>query len=220
MLDYAFFGCELLEIISLPSTVTEIGACTFEGCSNLRAVALNAGLQKLQYCIFYGCKSLIIIKLPSTVTEIGCSAFGYCSYLSDVVLNEGLQKIGDSAFYECRSLKIISLPSTVTEIDRTSFNYCTSLRVVIFNERPQAIAANAFIVANHWSVQDFLQCQNVPTILLRLVKRTLSGKSQSTNILNRGEENFWFLLKLSVIAIGSPRGKVWKKFWLGYPIMS
>ena len=45
--DEAFRDCSSLESITLPSTVTEIGIYAFYGCSNLREVAFNDGLQTI-----------------------------------------------------------------------------------------------------------------------------------------------------------------------------
>lgn len=54
----AFYGCESLERITLPSTVTEIGERAFRDCKWLREVFLNEGLVKIGNTAFYGCSSL------------------------------------------------------------------------------------------------------------------------------------------------------------------
>ena len=52
-----------LESITLPSTLVEIGDCAFFGCSNLREVIFNEGLQKIGAAAFCG-TSLESITLP------------------------------------------------------------------------------------------------------------------------------------------------------------
>ena len=111
----AFYNCELLESITLPSTLVEIGQGAFHGCSNLREVIFNEGLQEIGDYAFTNCTSLESITLPSTLLEIGYDAFQNCSNLRKVTLNEGLQKI-DSIFFNCTSLECITIPSTVSEI--------------------------------------------------------------------------------------------------------
>ena len=169
--DSAFYKCESLEIISLPSTVTEIDCCAFGHCTHLREVMFNEGLQKIGYSAFYECESLEIISLPSTVTEVGDVAFGRCTHLREVMFNEGLQKIGDSAFYECESLEIISLPSTVTEVGDVAFGHCIHLREVIFNDVPQVIAADAFDRC------ESLECAKFPSVSKRINNLIESGQT-------------------------------------------
>ena len=140
----SFRNCTSLESITVPSTVTEIGARAFEGCSNLREVTLNDGLQKIGDKAFYECPSLQSITLPSTVTEIGNWAFAHCNNLREVTLNDGLQRIRKCAFFDCTSLETITLPSTVTEIGFSAFRDCPNLREVKLNEGLQKIGDWAF----------------------------------------------------------------------------
>ena len=95
----------IIESITLPSSLVEIGSCAFHSCSNLREVELNEGLQTIENHSFYNCTSLQIITIPSTVTEIGMHAFKRCNDIREVIMNDGLQKIGDWAFHNCSSLK-------------------------------------------------------------------------------------------------------------------
>ncbi|KAL7528088.1 hypothetical protein ACHAXR_002260, partial [Thalassiosira sp. AJA248-18] len=60
------------------------------GCSNLREVVLNEGLEKIgQYS--FNCKSLESIKIPSTVSEVGF-------FFVLLQVNEELKKIERGAF--------------------------------------------------------------------------------------------------------------------------
>ena len=86
--NFVFDGCESLESITLPSTVTDIGVETFIGCKSLREVVLNEGLRKIEGSSFGCCSSLESITIPSSVVEIGSWAFHGCSSLRVVVLNE------------------------------------------------------------------------------------------------------------------------------------
>ena len=107
--DGAFYNCTLLESITLPSTVTEIGTFAFKDCSNLREVIFNDGLQKIGFGAFNKCTSLESIAFPSNLVEIGVSAFYGCRNLREVILNNGLQKIDTNAFWYCTSLESITL---------------------------------------------------------------------------------------------------------------
>ena len=101
-------------IVHFHCSVTDIEDNGFEGCTELREVVLNDGLQTSGAGAFNGCKSLERITIPSTVTDIGERAFRECTKLREIVLNEGLVKIGVHTFLRCESLERISIPSTVT----------------------------------------------------------------------------------------------------------
>ena len=62
--DGVFYECKSLEIIKLPSTVTEIGSDAFHRCSNLREVELNGVPQYLHNEAFSRCDALERFLFP------------------------------------------------------------------------------------------------------------------------------------------------------------
>lgn len=96
--DYAFYGCENLERISLPSTLQSIGKDAFNGCKKLKEVIM-----------------------PNAVTEIGENSFRNCSSLERVVFSNGLSSIPGYAFAGCDSLTEIDLPVKITSIYKGCF---------------------------------------------------------------------------------------------------
>ena len=87
--NYGFFeGCELLESITIPNSVTDIDG---------RA--------------FYGCSSLTSIEIPNSVTYIGSDAFNGCSSLTSITIPNSVTYIGDEAFANCWSLRYAKLGS-------------------------------------------------------------------------------------------------------------
>jgi len=139
----AFQDCDSLELISFPSTVTEIGYRAFYDCKSLKVVVLNEGLQKIGRNSFIGCATLESITIPSTVTRIDDYAFYRCSGLKKLVLNEGLKKIGGRAFYGC-ILESITIPSSVEEIGDCAFLSCIKLKEVVCSEVLPMIRPNTF----------------------------------------------------------------------------
>lgn len=75
--DYAFFGCENAESITLPTSLERIGKLSL-----------------------YGCKSLSNLTIPSAVAEIGDYAFARASGLKQVVFEGTAPQIGAGAFAE------------------------------------------------------------------------------------------------------------------------
>ena len=96
--DCAFFGCDSLSEIVIPSSVTSIGDGAFSFC-----------------------RSLSEIVIPSSVTSIGDSAFSGCDSLSEIVIPSSVTSIGDYAFSGCSSLKYISIPKSVIGLNGNPF---------------------------------------------------------------------------------------------------
>ena len=90
--------------ISIPESVTSIGAFTFYQCSCIQS-----------------------LYIPGSVTSIGSSAFEDCDYLTSLTLSDGLQKIGGSTFQGCTRLQTLTIPSTVKTIKLNAFADCKGI---------------------------------------------------------------------------------------------
>lgn len=73
--DGAFAGMENLQIVTIPETVTEIGAGAFEGCDNIETLTLP-GVTSIGEGAFEGCLNLTSIIIPSA----GSSASSQSAY--------------------------------------------------------------------------------------------------------------------------------------------
>ena len=96
--DCAFFGCDSLSEIVIPSSVTSIGDDAFSRCHSLSEIVI-----------------------PSSVTSIGDHAFSGCDSLSEIVIPSSVTSIGDYAFSGCSSLKYISIPKSVIGLNGNPF---------------------------------------------------------------------------------------------------
>ncbi len=121
--DDAFKDTEI-ESITLPESVTKIGARAFENCVYLDAVT---GLEN--------------------VTSIGENAFHGCTMLEEISLPEGLESINDCTFYGCSSLSAITIPASVTSVGQDAFTDCTNLLTVTINN--DSLTSN-----NSWGVSN------------------------------------------------------------------
>ena len=117
----AFQGQTAIETVTLPASVTSIGASAFAGCSKLRSINLEQ------------------------ITNLGQSAFSQCTALTTVQLGEGLTRVPESAFSGCLQLASVTLPSTVKELDKEAFYLCTSLQSLTLPEGLTAIHAGALL---------------------------------------------------------------------------
>lgn len=111
----AFYMCEDLISISIPSSVEYIGDLAFYECENL--VKINGDIYaSIGSAAFYGCKSLSKINLKKC-EFISHQAFQYCSNLTEVLIPGMTKRIGEEAFAACGNLsnvKFLDGSSSIT----------------------------------------------------------------------------------------------------------
>lgn len=120
----AFIGCELLESISIPASVTEIQMPFANGCFGLKEIIVDNNNQK--YASFEGmlydkAMTKLIrcpggkesVKLAEGVKIIGDEAFELCQNLMELVLPSSIEEIGDAAFFLSDKLVKLSCHATV-----------------------------------------------------------------------------------------------------------
>ena len=139
-----FKGCSELNSIIIPNGVIRIGDGAFSGCYNLSSINIPDGVTSIGESTFYGCGSLDSIVLPESLTSIGGGAFRGCSSLSSIELPESLTSIGDEVFRGCGGLVSITFPDGVTSIGDYAFNDCVSLDSIILPESLTSMGERAF----------------------------------------------------------------------------
>ena len=156
-----FFGCNNIEEVVFPSTLTTIDKTTFKGSvwyENFNAgseVVYNGnallmvpasisgtftvkdGTVKISECAFFNCTEITEIKLPTSVTVIESSAFSGCRKLEKMILHEGIEKIGNGAFSYTAFTELV-IPSTVTEIKNIASS-CPNLKKIVIRDASQRI---------------------------------------------------------------------------------
>jgi len=157
--SYAFNGCDGLEEVVLPKSLTTMGDYAFYDCAALRALNLPEGITAIPDYAFRNCTSLGEVVLPSTVISIGDYAFYNCIGLRTITMNEGLESIGryafygcdgvlslvlneglltisDNAFSDCDNLKAVELPSSMTSMGQNVFDGCSKLTIYCYSGTP------------------------------------------------------------------------------------
>ena len=105
--DYAF-GMQIhLTSVTLPSTLTSIGASSLEECA-FTSITLPEGLETIGDYAFLASK-FSSITLPSTLTTIGGSAFNNCKSLTSITIPANVTSIGESAFQNCIALETVTM---------------------------------------------------------------------------------------------------------------
>jgi hypothetical protein len=173
----------------------------FSGCSQLSAIHLPDGLEKIGKYAFSECVQLSSIELPKNLREMGAGVFGNCHHLSSIHLPDGLERIGDSAFWRCSHLSAIQLPKNLQEIGPWAFSQCSNLSAIHLPDGLEKIGKYAFSEC----VQ--LSSIELPKNLQEIGPSAFSGCSQLSAIhlpdgLERiGDSAFWRCSHLSSIQL-------------------
>lgn len=105
-----FANCSSLTTISIPRSVTSIGAYAFYS-SGLTNLAIPSGVISIDQYAFWGCTRLSKVEIPSSVTSIANDAFYGCSSLSSIAIPSSVTSIGSNTFANCSSLSKIDVDS-------------------------------------------------------------------------------------------------------------
>lgn len=138
----AFYGCNDLQVISLPDTVTQLDDNALGNCpalSDILVDAKNPAYKSVDGAL-YSKDGTVLVKgpanaetfvVPDGVATIGDYAFFGAKYLTSIYFPEGsLTAIGYNAFSGCTQLKDVILPDGLTRIDMNVFNRCSALTEV------------------------------------------------------------------------------------------
>lgn len=120
-----------VSIITVPETVTAIGASAFEGCSN-QSINVLGKISSLGERAFDGCTMLSAITLASNVTEIPFRAFAGCSSLEEITIPKNVTKINEDAFWGCSSVKTALVLSPDFSVEDSAFAGCDSLVSIFY----------------------------------------------------------------------------------------
>ncbi len=172
--EHAFSGLKQLTTVSLPNSITDIGASVFTGCDHLQTINLPNNLTEIKIYTFQFCKSLTSITLPAGLTFISNYAFNGCESLESITFPATLEAIGQEAFQDCYEIKSLDIPEGVTSIGLDAFRNCKNLTTVTI---PRSVTNFGF---------PFTGCDAITT--LHISCRDVSGTySNSLTTLMLGE---------------------------------
>lgn len=117
----AFGGMKLLEKITIPSTVQQIGDKAFQNCSSLDNVVLPDGLKEINKNVFYKCYALKNITIPTSVEVIKESAFENCISLESFTISSNIKEVEKKAFFGCTKLETVTWDFDNTKIGAQVF---------------------------------------------------------------------------------------------------
>ena len=192
--NHAFWHCNSLSDIVIPSSVTSIGDRAFHWCLSLSDFVIHASVTSIGDWAFEHCRSLSEIVIPASVTSIGDWAFEHCRSLPEIVIPASVTSIGSGAFSFCRSLSDIVIPDSVTSIGNGAFNYCSSLKYISIPKSVICLNGNPFY---NWDGK--LECLS-PNFIYEDDVLFNKGKSKIISFRNQNIESY--VIPTSVTSIG------------------
>lgn len=124
----AFSECKKLNNIEFSDNIISIGDMAFEGCS-LTELSLPTSLVSIGEAAFSSCP-ITRVEIPRNTVSIGNYAFWSCDKLEEVIFSEQLRSIGNFAFAYDNELVEINIPESVTSIGEYTFRECEKLERV------------------------------------------------------------------------------------------
>lgn len=154
--NHAFSHCSSLISISIPESVTSMGARVFLGCTSLVNIEVapdNPHYSSLGGVLFNKDETVLVqypprkegeYIIPEGVISFGNHAFYNCTGLMSLVLPESMSVLGQNAFYKCKGLRQIYLPPTLEAIGEDAFFGCVNLQEINIPDTVTSIGAGAF----------------------------------------------------------------------------
>lgn len=136
--DKAFWGCDEITSITLPTTVTEIGDYAFYQCKGIEGtVTIGEEMLRIGRSAFYGCSGITEVNFNAekcvamgvTKTTV---AFGGCRSLTRVNFGPNVTRIPDYAFYGMDKLRFEwALPEALEEVGEQAFASCSNIEGIL-----------------------------------------------------------------------------------------
>ena len=132
--DEAFWWCESLPDIVIPTSVTSIGDRAFWGCRSLSDIVIPSSVTSIGDCAFGYCSSLKYISIPKSVICLNANPFADWDgklkclspnfiYEDDVLFNKDKSKI---ISFRNQNIESYVIPNSVTGIGDGAFSYYLS----------------------------------------------------------------------------------------------
>ena len=169
--DQAYYRSAMLQNITLPGGIVEIGQFSFAR-SSVTSIVLPDNLVKIGYGAFYHCDYLDQVKIPDTVQLVEPKAFTHTGWVNGflngtdgstgdflisggvlvafrgvdprVIIPEGVRVIAGEAFRNNNEIVEVVFPDSLVSVGEGAFEGCTNLSKIQFGSNISDIKDRAF----------------------------------------------------------------------------
>ena len=234
---YAFYGCNNLTKLTLPTSVSYIGSRGLGYCNLLSDISVasdNPYLSSVNGVLFNKLQTELIqcpagksgvYTVPNTVASIREGGFIRCNKLTGVVIPNSVSSIDTYTFYNCTSLTSVTMPTAISFFGDYAFNNCTALTSLTIPGVTRSIGNYAFancsnlnsINANPGypvdlaSISGVFSGVNLNTCILNVPyksKALYAAASQWSDFINIVENSQGFLLGTNQLNLSSLAGSI------------
>ena len=150
--DYAFRLCTALQNVNFPDGLEKIGEYAFSGDSDytmsLTSICLPSSLTELGRCSFCYNEKLTYAEIPGSINEIPGLVFSNCTSLKTLKLGNGIKSIGEYAF-SYTNIGFIDIPDSVTSIGNYAFMLTDGTYYIRLGKGVETIGESAFLLASN-----------------------------------------------------------------------
>ena len=130
-------GCSSIQSVTIPSSVTNVDAEAFYGCSSkLKRVNItdfaawcrisfaNQGATPFQYAtgLYLNGELVEDLAIPDGVTNVGNYVFSGFDWVKSITIPNSVTNIGTMAFHYCTNITSLTIPKSVTTIGSSAFS--------------------------------------------------------------------------------------------------
>lgn len=169
----AFYGCQNLKTVNLPSSLKSIGEYAFSNCLAISDIMLSNGLASIQSGAFLGCNNLTNVYYTGTFSDWAKISFSDGSSspmnvnfsnsshfytlnsnnefeeVTDILIDDSIDEIKIYSFSGFSHILNITLSQNLTEIKNNAFLNCSNLTSITLPNSLTKIGENVFAGCCH-----------------------------------------------------------------------